>query len=140
MTSATTSSTLVQKAFASLANVGLAFVVSLPVGYAFGFGFEWKIAMISMFFIYNVVTVFTPGFRGLGMRGVGTQWERNYPWWQRILYSIFYTASLATLLFWMFFPLDIFILNMIAQLVAVRLTGTTVHGLLAGGMRSVQYK
>lgn len=61
----------------------------------------------------------------------------KYTYAQKSIYSILYTASFATLFFYIFFPLDIFLVNMLCvQLPLIRMTGTTLHGFLSGNMRT----
>jgi len=64
---------------------------------------------------------------------VGSYWQRVYTPWQWIIYSALYTASLATVFYWIWFPFDLLLINLfVLQLPAVLLTKTTLHGLLAG--------
>ena len=71
------------------------------------------------------------------MRIAGTVWEKPYTRFQRNIYSILYTLSFSTLFFHILFPFDLFIVNMMAlQLPTIIISGTTLHGLLSGNMRS----
>lgn len=63
----------------------------------------------------------------IGMALAGLEWERTYPAWRRIVYTMLYVFSFATLFFW-----PILILNAIGQIVALFVTGTTLHGWMCG--------
>ena len=61
-------------------------------------------------------------------------WKKDYPIRQKLLHAVLYTLSFSTLLFWVFFPLDLFFVNMFFQFLMVRFTQTTIHGYLSGKM------
>ena len=63
-----------------------------------------------------------------------THWEKkSYSTLSKIIFSAVYTISFATLFFKLFFPFDLFLLNMfLVQLPLVHLTGKTLHGFLSG--------
>ena len=129
---------ILEKVFPSIINVVAVFLISqlfLPFT-ADLVGEKWT--FIVVFFIYSIVFLFLDEGRDLGMIIFDTEWEKEYSTRNKIIYAILYTASFSTLLFSVWFPLDLFILNMIfLQLPAVVRTGTTLHGLIAGKMVTV---
>ena len=129
-----------EKLAASAYNAAIALVISLPIGLASDFSAGWRFAAIAIFFLVQVLETHRErGFRCHGMRIVGTRWARRYAADQQALYTILYTLSFATLFIHVVFPFDIFLANMLfLQLPSIYLTGTTVHGYLAGGMRTVR--
>lgn len=126
---------ILEKAFPSIINVVVVFLVSqlfLPFT-ADLIGDKWT--FISVFFIYNIVFLFLEDGRDLGMFVFDTRWAKQYSTANKIVYAVLATASFSTLLFKVWFTLDLFLINMILlQLPAVIKTGTTFHGWLAGGM------
>jgi len=129
---------LLEKVVPSIINVGITFLISVPFLLYFGLSFEWKICVILIFYIVQIFdTHETFSFQCFGMRVFGTVWERRYSRFQRNIYSILYTASFSTLFFYIYVPFDLFIFNMLLlQLPSVLITGTTLHGLLSGNMRT----
>lgn len=129
---------VLEKLIPSILNAVISLLVSIPLLYFFGISYEWKFATILIFYILQVIDTHEHAeFRCFGMRIFGTVWEKEYSRMQRNIYSILYTLSFSTLFFSIFFPFDIFILNIILlQLPTIFITGTTLHGLLAGNMRS----
>lgn len=126
------------KGTSSLINITIVFILSLPIGILFGFDLFWKIATILIFFLYNLAFRVFGNFtqsRSIGMVITGRSWTNDYSRKRRLLYSIFYTASFATLFFWVWFPFDIFLLNIfLVQIPFILATGTTLHGWLGGKM------
>ena len=119
-------------------NATVAIAISLPVLYFFDFEIEWKLSAIIIFYLIQVADTHEHiDFRCLGMRIFGTVWAEKYSRFQRNVYSILYTLSFSTLFFYVIFPLDIFLFNIfVLQLPTILISGTTLHGLLAGGLRS----
>lgn len=113
--------------------------VSTGIGFVFRSYFEqWQIIAIALFFLMNIVFLLCRDRREIGMLIVGSYWAERYPLWQHVVFSVFYTASFATLFIWVWFPFDIFLINMFfLQLPFVLKTGTTFHGFLSGNMRTV---
>jgi hypothetical protein len=129
---------IIQKLIPSVMNVFIVLVVASPFLFLKVPVFNKKIVLISLFLIYNLAFVFFNHGRDFGMMIVGSYWKENYPIINLLIYSILYTASFSTLLFWIYFPFDLFLANMVLiQLPTVILTGTTLHGLLSGRMVSV---
>ncbi len=94
--------------------------------------------LIYMFFIHNTIPLFFKERRDIGMVIMGTYWQKKYSFGQHVVYNILYTLSFATLFFYKFFPLDIFLINIFfVQLPCILLTGATLHGFLSGKMVTI---
>jgi hypothetical protein len=111
-----------KKATASAVNVTVVFVGTSPVYYFLGID-VWRFVCIALFFGYNLLL----RRRCLGQRIAHTY--QNQP--TNFAYAAFYTASTATLLFWIFVPLDLALANgLFIQLPCLMIFGNTAHGLL----------
>ena len=78
-------------------------------------------------------------YRLLGMLALNSHWKTDYPIPSQLIHALLYSASFSTLLFWVWFPGDLLLLNLLClQLPSVLATGTTLHGLLAGNMVDVK--
>lgn len=125
--------TIFQKAGASLINAVVILIFFIPVSFFMQDIALKKIAIIGMFFFYNILFLVFNKNRCLGMIVFGTHYSEKKSKVSHIIYNILYTLSFSTLLFWFYFPLDLFIANMLLlQLPMVLLTRTTLHGYLAG--------
>lgn len=126
---------ILEKLFPSIINVVVVFLISqlfLPFT-ADLIGDKWT--FITVFFLYNIVFLFLDDGRDLGMIVFDTHWEKDYSTLNKVIYAVLATASFSTLLFKIWFTLDLFLINMIVlQLPSILKTGTTLHGLIAGGM------
>ena len=128
----------VTKLLISAINVFTTFIFSMPFLIYYGAGLQWKIAWILLFFLYNLVVEFRYG-KCLGMLVFNTYYEKRSSVLQKFIYVILYTTSFSTLFFHIWFPFDIFLINIfLIQLPCVLLTDTTLHGFLAGGKRTVK--
>ncbi len=57
---------------------------------------------------------------------------------EKVVYIMLYTASFSTILFYIWVPFDLLVFNLlILQLPCILLTGTTLHGFLSGGIKTV---
>lgn len=100
---------------------------------------QLKLISIFTFFIYSLSVIFVPKNRCLWMILLGTYWKKKYSRNQHFTYAVLYTLSFSSLLFWVFFPLDLLILNiLILQIPSIILTGTTFHGYLSWNMITVK--
>jgi len=130
-----------EKILASIINIIIVFIIFLPFLFIVLDNTSKKLILISLFFVYSRIFSFLNKGRDLGMIAIGTYWKEEYPLWNQLIYSILYTASFATLFFWIYFPFDLFLFNMIIlQLPCILLTGTTLHGYLSGKMITVKGK
>ncbi|MFA6417468.1 MAG: hypothetical protein WCW61_04800 [Patescibacteria group bacterium] len=126
-----------QKFLASLVNAISVAIISFPIFYFLGFDFYFKLSLIIIFFIYETLFIFTKNKRDFGMLAVSSYWNDNVSSWRYFFYNILYTISFSTLLFHIWFPFDLFFINIIfVQLTCVLMTGDTLHGGLTG-MRTV---
>ncbi len=130
--------TPLEKLIPSVVNVALVLILSIPFYVWFGYSIEWKISAIFIFYIMQVIDTHEHlSFQCFGMRVFGTRWEKKYTQAQRNIYSVLYTLSFSTLLFYVFVPFDLLIFNLLClQLPTILVSGTTLHGLLAGNMRT----
>lgn len=129
-----------EKAAASFINMILIFIISIPLFLYFGWSTVFKLSVIGLFLIYSLVFHMRHNHRCIGMRIIKTHWERNYSAKHNLIYSFLYTLSFSTIFIWVFFPLDVFMLNMILQTICIFITGTTIHGYLSGGMHTVKHR
>lgn len=127
----------IEKVLTSMINVVAVFFICLPLLKFLSIN-EWKIAVIVIFFLYNLFFLIFNQNRCLGMIIMGTRWDKRVSFNRKLLFIILYTLSFSTLLFLVWFPFDIFLANMLLlQLPSILITGTTFHGYLSGDMCSM---
>ena len=79
--------------------------------------------------------------RCLGMMLFGTTWSRSKKKGHEHLFIILYTVSFSSLFFSIWFPFDLFLVNiLLLQLPSILLTKTTFHGFLSGNKFSLTTK
>ncbi len=134
--------TAIEKLLPSALNATTSVFLSIPCYIYFDFSLYWKLSVIIIFYLLQIIdTNENVTFRCFGMRILGTVWEKKYSGFQRNLYSILYTLSFSTLFFWVYFPFDLLLINLLLiQLPTIYFSGTTLHGLLSGNIRSVTTK
>jgi len=122
-----------QKLFASIINVLVIFILAIPL-WLTDLSMPWeKFILVIVFFVYELLFLMIGNGRDLGMMVVGSHWRKKYSTRRRVIYAFFYAASFASMMFWIHYPLDVLILNLLLiQLPSVLLSGTTLHGWLAG--------
>jgi hypothetical protein len=127
------SSPLLLKILASVINVIISLLVWAVLRSIDNEFFDNKIWLVFLFYTYNVIFIFfEKDGREPGMKLAKTYYEKDYSIFQKILYCTLYTASFASLIYWIVFPLDIFILNMLClQLPAFLMKRNTFHGLIS---------
>ncbi len=127
-----------EKLIPSIINTVITLVLSSPFYFLFGLDIKWKISAILIFYMLQVLdTHENVHFRCFGMRILGTVWGKKYSQSQRNMYSILYTVSFSTVFFHMYFPFDLLLVNIfLLQLPTILVSRTTLHGLLAGGLRT----
>lgn len=135
---ATTSPT--QKLATSAVNLAIILIVTLPIALCLRLSFyQARIAFMIVAATYLVVALFDRSRRSLGMMILGIHWREKYSLSQISLYGVLYLLSFSTLLFWIYFPFDLFLANIILiQLPSVLITGTTVHGFCSGRVTTVK--
>jgi hypothetical protein len=67
------------------------------------------------------------------------RWKGDNSYWNFLLFISLYTLSFSTLLFYIVFPFDLFLINMILlQIPTIILKKTTFHGFLSGNMIGIK--
>ncbi len=118
-----------EKVGASILNSVIAFGLSVPVLLFFGPGIEWRISVIILFGLYESFIFIFYKDRCFGMKIMDTYWRKKYSLRQHIMFNIFYTISFSTMLIYVWFPLDLLLINILfIQLPMSLITGTTLHG------------
>lgn len=132
---------LLEKLLPSIVNFSIIVLLTTILVYIFNIK-EWgsrKLLFISIMFIYNFCIAVFNNNRCIGMIIMNTYWDKEYTLKDRIFYSILYTLSFSTLLFYIFFPFDLLLFNLVCiQLPFVLTKHTTAHGYLSGNMKSVK--
>lgn len=130
-----------EKLLPSVINLLIILLFSSAIIYLFKIE-EWgsrRILFISVMFIYNFCIAVFNSNRCLGMIIMNTYWDKEYSLKDRLLYSFLYTLSFSTILFYIFFPFDLLLFNLLfIQLPFVLTNHTTAHGYLSGDMKSVK--
>jgi hypothetical protein len=112
-----------RKAIASAVNVSIVFTATSWIYVLWG-SEVWRGSCIALFFGYNILL----SKRCLGQRVARTYQDQP----TSVAYAALYTASTATLLFWLWVPLDLALANgLFLQLPCLMIFGNTPHGLLA---------
>lgn len=122
--------------FVSIINSAITGIFSLPFLFIYGAELEWKLTWVSIFLLYTLVTelVFN---RCLGMVVLRRHYQKSRSVVQKIIYSVLYTASFSTLLFYLWFPFDLLLINLLlVQLPTVLVTGNTLHGFLSESIKN----
>lgn len=128
-----------EKACNSLINVLFVLLISSPLWYASFSPILKKMIVLLLFFVYKLVIIFFNKNRSLGMLVTNTYWKKKYPLNQQIFHSVLYTSSFSTLLFWIYFPFDLFLFNMLFfQIPTLYFKKTTFHGYIAGNMVTIK--
>lgn len=121
------------KLFASIINVLIVYILAIPLWLADLSTSADKVILIVAFFVYELLFLSIGSGRDPGMMVVGSYWQKHYSYRRKVIYAFFYAISFASVMFWVRFPLDVLVMNLLLlQLPSVLLTGTTLHGWLAG--------
>jgi hypothetical protein len=124
-----------QKFSVSVINVFFVLLLSIPAYLVWGFGLEYKLVLVAIFWLYNLFFVVITKNRCLGMIILNIYWREEYPLKNQIIYAFLYTLSFSTAVIWIFFPFDLLLVNLLlVQLPFVLKTGTTAHGYFSGKM------
>lgn len=100
---------------------------------------QLKLISLFIFLIYSLGVIFLPKNRCLWMILLGTYWKKKYSLNQHFLYAILYSLSFSSLFFWIIFPFDLLLFNILFfQIPSIILTGTTFHGYLSWNMITVK--
>ena len=128
---------ILQKIFPSIINIIIVFILSFPIYYFLSITI-WKISVIVLFFLYNLFFLIFYKNVCLGMMLCRTKWKEKINFQNELLYIVLYTLSFSTLFIWIWFPFDVFLINiLLLQLPCVLITGTTLHGYLSGKDSSI---
>ena len=128
-----------EKACNSLINILFVVVLSFPFWYTSFTLTIKKLIILLIFFLCKLIFIFFNKNRSLGMMLTNTEWKQRYPLNQQIFHALLYTSSFSTLLFWIYFPFDLFLLNMFfLQIPTLYFKKTTFHGYLAGNMVTIK--
>ncbi len=91
-----------------------------------------KLMIISSFFILKLAAMIFNQNRNLGMVIIGSYWNKPTTIFNQIKYNLLYTISFASLFFWIVFPFDLALLNLLfIQAITVKITRTTMHAYLS---------
>ncbi len=112
--------TVARKVIASAVNCSITFLVTAPFLKTPNY---WALIVVGVFFSLQQLG------RCPGMLATRQYWQTKRP---SLLYSLLYTTSFSTLLWYIFFPLDVALINGILQWGCIRKTGHTIQGLITG--------
>ena len=120
-----------RKLLASSLNAILAIAMATPT-----LDHSWeafRIAAVLNFFLYNLLFLACNENRCLGMIGFGLRWRGPFEWRRHLAHNLLYTASFATLFWFVVFPFDLLVANLLLlQIPALLTRGQTFHALVAG--------
>lgn len=128
-----------KKLCASIINAVIVIVLYIPIYLIVKDIFIKKLLLIMLFFLYNFFFLIFNNNRCLGMVVMKTRYKEEPSLKQGVIYNLLYTLSFSSLFFWVYFPFDLFLFNMLfIQLPMVLITKTTLHGYLAGNITTVE--
>ncbi|MBI2148143.1 hypothetical protein HYU23_00535 [Candidatus Woesearchaeota archaeon] len=131
--------TLFEKGLSSFINVVFVSIFFLPFLFIDIPFLIKKFIFIFLFLLYKLILIYFLENKSIGMILIGSYWKENYPLKNQFIHAVFYTISFSTLLFWIYFPFDLFLFNMLfIQIPMILYKGTTMHGYLAGKMVTVK--
>ncbi len=136
----TRSTNFLEKGINSLINVIAVFILFLVFVLLFDVTVrEKKLIFILLLLVYQIAIILFNKNVSLGMTITKTRWKKEYSLYNQFIHAALYTASFSTLLFWVYFPFDLFLFNILfLQIPTILLTGSTLHGYLAGKMTTVK--
>ncbi len=126
--------TRLEKIIASLVNIGVCFILSLPILIVYRSRVQWQIAFVVAAGIYQVIVATILRDRCLGLRAIKARWEQErYPTRRRIIFHTLYFLHDASVAVWIFFPFDIFLANiLILQLPLLLIANSTFQNWTSG--------
>lgn len=131
--------TAFEKSLTSIINIVVILIIFTPIYFFITDNFLRKIILIWLFFVYNLLFLLFNNNRCIWMIIMKTNYDKIYSKRQHFLYIILYTLSFSTLFFWIYFPFDLFLFNiLILQLPIILLTKTTLHGYLSGNIKTIK--
>ncbi len=130
---------VLEKLLPSAINLVVVLLLASPFLIIWGAGLKWKVVTIGIFAVYNLAFAVFNKNRCLGMMLLHTYWQKDFSLLQKLIYVILYTASFATFFYWVYFPFDLLLVNLLlVQLPFVLIKQTTLHGYLAGNNRTTR--
>ena len=134
-------SSIWEKLMATVVNVLFIALLSSPLLFVDIDLLTKNLIVIGFFLFYNLTVLSLNNNRGLGMLIMNLYWGKNFRLKNMLIYSFFYTLSLSSIFFWIIFPFDLLLINLLViQLPTCLLKGTTFHGYLSGNMTSKSSK
>ena len=131
--------TPIEKIRNSIINIFITILISMPLIYLTNSLLHKKLIIITIFFLLKSISIFRKDHKTLGMILTKTSWKEKYPKHKHILHSIFYTISFSTIMFYIWFPLDIFSINIfLLQLPSMIKNKMTFHEFISGKMMQVK--
>ncbi len=125
--------TALEKVSASAINAVFAFGLATPFLIAWGPTLAWKLSVVGLFALYELFVFLVYKDRCFGMQILNMYHKYRFRKRDHILYSALYAVSFSTCLIYVWFPLDLLLINIFfVQLPCVLMTGTTLHGWLSG--------
>lgn len=133
-------SNMFQKLTTSTINVIIVLIIFLPFYFFIDNILIKKLILISIFFIYNILFILLKNNRCIWMIIMKTKYTTRPNKLQYLIYTILYTLSFSTLLFWFFFPFDLFLFNIIIlQLPVIIFKKTTLHWYISWNITTATY-
>jgi len=97
-----------------------------------------KIFIILLFFLYNLYFLIFHQSRDLAMILLDLDWRQSYPLKNKIAHLVLYTASFASIFYYLIFPFDLLLINIfVLQFPTILLKESTFQERLAGNMQTV---
>ena len=105
--------TFLEKGLNSFISVAVLFILFIPILSLDISLLSKKLIFILFLFVYQIAIIVFNENISIGMIITKTSWKNNYPLHNQFVHAILYTASFSTLLFWIYFPFDLFLINML---------------------------
>jgi len=97
-----------------------------------------KIFIILLFFLYNLYFLIFHQGRDLGMFLLDIDWRDDYQLKIKIVHLVLYTASFASIFYYLLFPFDLLLINIfVLQVPTILLKESTFPEKFAGNMQTV---
>jgi len=128
-----------EKLLMSAINAIAVIFISIPFLILVESVFYKKIIVISVFFLFNLFFLVFNKNRCLGMILRKANYCKKHSTKENLVYITLYTLSFSTLFFWIMFPFDLFLINMLLiQLPFIYKTGTTFQGFMSGKLTTIK--
>ncbi len=107
-----TNTTASQKLLVSILNTVFVLLLAVPFFMVWGFDLKFRITLALLFLMYQLLIIVLPGRRSIGMVLTHVVWNKHYPIGNHLLYAVLYSLSFSTVLFWIFIPFDLLLINL----------------------------